>query len=178
MLRAVEYTVRGMMHPLVLAMFASRDRAAEAARVLHAAGVTREELSVVARDHQEEGQLAGSYDATPGADLEDSRVASRLGEMSAHVLAAVSVVLPGIGPAMLSGPLAAEFGEAAGHVAGSLTGVLRDVGIDEPRAMSWQDAVESGGVLLGVHALGTPVERIREALAQVPPDDLAEAEWE
>ena len=147
-----------MMHPLVLAVFAARERAAEAARVLHGVGVTREELSVVARDHQEEGQLAGSYDATPGADLEDSRVASRFGEMSAQVLAAVSVVVPGIGPALLAGPLAAEFGEAAGHVAGSLTGVLRGAGIDETRAMSWQDTVESGGVLLGVHAVGTPVD--------------------
>jgi hypothetical protein len=167
-----------MAHALVLAMFAGRDRAAEAARALHAAGVTREELSVVARDHQDEGELAGAYDATPGADLEDSRGASRLGELSAHVLAAVSLVVPGVGPALAAGPLAAEFGEAAGHVAGSLTGVLRDSGVDEARALAWQDAVESGGVLLGVHAIGTPVARIRDALRQVSPDDVAETQWE
>jgi hypothetical protein len=166
-----------MSHPLVLAVFASRNRAAQAARALHALGVTREELSVVARDHEEEGVLAGAFDATPGADLEDSRVASRLGELSAHVLAAVSVIVPGIGPALASGPLAAELGEAAGHVAGSLTGVLRDSGIDETRALAWQDAVEGGAVLLGVHAIGTPAPRIEETLRQQSPDDLALTEW-
>ena len=103
-------------------------------------------------------------------------MASRLGELSAHVLAAVSIVVPGVGPALAAGPLAAELGEAAGHVAGSLTGVLRDAGIDEARALSWQDAVESGGVLLGVHAIGTR-RACREALQQVPPDDLAETQW-
>lgn len=167
-----------MTHPLVLAIFSTPDRAAEAARALHAIGVTREELSVVGRDHQEAGELAGAFDATPGADLEDSRVASRLGELSAHVIAAVSVVVPGVGPALAAGPLAAELGEAAGHVAGSLTGVLRDAGIDEARALAWQDAVESGAVLIGVHAVGTPVERIREALDRVSPDDLAQTQWE
>ena len=68
-----------MKHPLVLAMFTTRDRAARAARSLHAAGVTREELSIVARDHEEAGELADAYDGTPGADLEDSRIATRLG---------------------------------------------------------------------------------------------------
>jgi hypothetical protein len=167
-----------MNHPLAIAIFASRDRAARAARALHAIGVTREELSVVARDHQEEGALAGAFDATPGADLEDSRVASRLGELSAHVIAAVSIVVPGIGPALAAGPLAAELGEAAGHVAGSLTGVLRDSGVDETRALAWQESVESGAVLLGVHAIGTPVERIEHALRQESPDDLALTQWE
>ena len=167
-----------MKHPLVLAVFSSRDRAAEAARSLHALGVTRQEVSVVARDHQDEGELAGAFDATPGADLEDSRVASRLGELSAYVLAAVSVVVPGVGPALAAGPLAAELGEAAGRVAGSLTGVLRDSGLDETRVLGWQERIEAGGVLLGVHAVGTPVEQIESALRQVVPDDLAQTEWE
>jgi hypothetical protein len=167
-----------MKHPLVLAMFTTRDRAARAARALHAVGVTREELSVVARDHEEAGELAEAYQGTPGADLEDSRAASRFGQLSAHVLAAVSIVVPGLGPALAAGPLAAELGEAAGHVAGSLTGVLREAGIEETRALSWQEALESGGVLLGVHAIGTPADRIEAALLGASPDDLAKTEWE
>ena len=167
-----------MKHPLVLAMFTTRDRAARAARALHAAGVTREELSIVARDHEDSGELAEAYEGTPGSDLEDSRVAARLGQLSGYVLAAVSVIVPGLGPALAAGPLAAELGEAAGHVAGSLPGVLREAGIEEARALSWQEALESGGVLLGVHAIGTPADRIETTLREASPDDLAQTWWE
>ena len=167
-----------MKHPLVLAMFTTRDRAARAARALHAAGVTREELSIVARDHEDSGELAEAYEGTPGSDLEDSRVAARLGQLSGYVLAAVSVVVPGLGPALAAGPLAAELGEAAGHVAGSLPGVLREAGIEEGRALSWQEALEAGGVLLGVHAIGAPADRIEATLREASPDDLAQTWWE
>ena len=166
-----------MSHPLVLALYTTRDRAAEAARALHAAGVTRDELSVVARDHEDEGRLAEVMEATPGVDLEDSPTASRLGELSGYVLAAVSVVVPGIGPALAAGPLAAELGEAAGHVAGSLPAVLREGGVDEARAMTWQDAVEGGAVLLGVHAVSVAPERIEEVLRGTTPDDQASVTW-
>jgi hypothetical protein len=167
-----------MSHALVLALFNSRDRAAVAARALHAAGVSAEDLSVVARDHEDEGALASAYGATPGADLEDSTVASRLGELSAYVLTAISLVLPGLGPALAAGPLAAELGEAAGHVAGGLPAVLREAGIDEGRAVAWRDAIEGGAVLLGVHAIGTPVDRIEEALRSAAPDALERAVWD
>ena len=64
--------------------------------------------------------LADGMDATAGVDLEDSRPAALLGELGGKVLATVALVLPGIGPIVAAGPLAAELGEIAGHVAGSL----------------------------------------------------------
>lgn len=167
-----------MAHPLVLALFTTRDRAARAARALHSAGVAREQLSVVSRDHEEEGVLAEVYQGTPGVDLEDSRGAARLGELSAHVLAAIALVLPGLGPVLAAGPLAAELGEAAGHVAGGLPAVLRDVGIDEGRAIRWQEAVEGGAVLLGVHAVSVDVEVIERTVAAAAPDDWERASWD
>lgn len=166
-----------MTHPLVLALFNSRDRAARAAEALHALGVRREELSIVSRDHQEEGALAEAYKGTPGVDLEDSRLAARFGELGAYALAAIAVVLPGLGPVLTAGPLAAELGEAAGHVAGGLPAVLRQAGVDEGRAARWQDAVEQGAVLLGVHAITVDVEHIEGTLAAAAPDDSGRASW-
>jgi hypothetical protein len=175
--RVRKFTLGAMSHPLVLALFTTRDRAADAARALHAAGVTREDLSIVARDHDDEGVLAAAYEGTPGVDLEDSRVAARLGELSAYVLAAVSVAVPGLGPALAAGPLAAGLGEAAGHVAGGLPGVLRGAGIDEAKAVAWEESVEGGAVLLGVHAISAPPERIEAALRGAGADDLLRTEW-
>jgi hypothetical protein len=166
-----------MSHPLVIALFTSPPAAAAAARALHAAGVTREQISVVSRSHDEEGALAEQMDATPGADIEDSRPAARLGELGAQVLAAIALVLPGIGPIVTAGPLAAGLGEAAGHVAGSMATVLKNAGVPESRAEQLQRQVEQGAVLLGVHASPAQVPAVRQAFADAGAKDLDVANW-
>jgi hypothetical protein len=166
-----------MSHPLVLALYPSAGSAAVAARALHAAGVDREAISVVTRSHDEEGALAEQMDATPGADIEDSRAAARLGELGGQVLAAIALVLPGIGPIVAAGPLSAGLGEAAGHVAGSVASVLEGAGIPEDRAEALQREVEAGAVLIGVHADSGAVERIREALASAGAASVDVARW-
>src|SRR5689334_23441382 len=101
-----------MSHPLVLGLFDSAAAAASAARDLRGLGVPAERVSIVARTHDEEGDVARAAGATPGSELEDSRAAGRLGELGAHLLAAVAVGMPGIGPIVADGPLAAGLGEA------------------------------------------------------------------
>src|SRR5512143_3318947 len=104
-----------MSHPLVLALFDDRAGAARAAGALRDLGIDRANLSVVVRTHQDEGELAEQVGATPGAEIEDSRPAARLGELGGYLVAAIALILPGIGPIVSAGPLAADFGEAAGH---------------------------------------------------------------
>ena len=166
-----------MSHPLVLALFSSPAAAAAAARALHAAGVSREQISVVARSHDEEGALAEQMDATPGADIEDSRPAARLGELGAQVLAAIAVVMPGIGPIVTAGPLSAGLGEAAGHVAGSVSSVLKNAGVAEARAEQLQREVEQGAVLLGIHTTDGLLDVVREALTSSGARQLDMATW-
>lgn len=167
-----------MPHALVVALFPSPSAAAAGARAAHALGVARDEISVVTRNHDEEGALAHQMDATPGADIEDSRRAARLGELSGQVLAAIALVLPGIGPIVASGPLSAGLGEAAGHVAGGVASVLTRAGISDERADSMQRAVKSGAVLLAVHAQHADVQAIRAALTASGAADVELANWE
>src|ERR687892_514064 len=126
------------MHPVVLALFADAASAANAARGLRAFGVARERGSIVARSHDEEGMVARVAGASPGSEIEDSRPASRLGELSGHVLAAIALVMPGIGPIVADGPLAAGLGEAAGHLAGGIAGTLEQAGLAESEAAAWE----------------------------------------
>ena len=167
-----------MSHPLVLALFSSSTAAAHAARALHGAGVTRDAISVVARSHDEEGALAEQMDASPGADIEDSRPAGVLGELSGQVLAAIAMVLPGIGPIVTAGPLSAGLGEAAGHVAGGVAHVLKNTGVAEDRADELQHAVEEGALLLAVHANADNEEAVRAALTQAGARSLDFARWD
>ena len=115
-------------------------------------------------------------DATPGADIEDSRPAARLGELSGLVLAAIAIVLPGIGPIVAAGPLSAGLGEAAGHVAGGVASALESAGVAAHRAHALQREVERGAVLLGVHANGDVVA-IREVLAASGATVVETANW-
>lgn len=154
-----------MSHPLILALFATPDDAARGSVAAHGAGATRDQISIVSRDHHEQGVLARAMDATPGADIEDSRLAARLGELSGRLLAAIALVLPGIGPIVAAGPLAADLGEAAGHAAGGVASALKQAGVDDTRAEALQQAVQEGAVLIGVHADVATAGQIREALA-------------
>lgn len=167
-----------MAHPLVLALFDSADRAAAGAQAARALGILPEQLSVVARNHEEEGRIAERIGATPGADIEDSRLAARLGELSAHVLATIALVLPGIGPIVASGPLAAGMGEAAGHVAGDLSAILSGAGVSSDRADRYERAVERGAVLIGTHVMrGGSVTELCQALERHGGTEITVAEW-
>jgi hypothetical protein len=164
-------------HPLALALFPNASTAAQAAAAVHALGITREHISVVAKTHADSRTLADQMDATPGVDLEDSRPAARLGELSGHVLAAIALVMPGIGPILAAGPLAAELGEAAGHAAGSLATVLKSTGVPQERAETLQREVARGAVLLGVHVTPTDVDRVRERLSAAGATQLDIVTW-
>ena len=168
----------GMSHPLVLASYPNPSVAAAGARALHAAGVAREQISVIYRSHDEEGALAEQMDATPGADIEDSRRAAVLGELSGQVLAAIALVMPGIGPIVTAGPLSAGLGEAAGHVAGGVASALTAAGVAEHEAHALEREVRTGGVLLGVHATPADVPTIREALTRSGAGRVLTANWE
>jgi hypothetical protein len=167
-----------MPHPLVLALFQDRPTAAEAARRLRALGLGRGDLSLVAATHELEGTLAEEMDATPGAEIEDSRPAARLGEIGGHVLAAIAVVLPGIGPIVTAGPLSAELGEAAGHVAGRIASILEEAGLRPAQAAQWQAAVGRGALLLGAHVRSGSAESVLAVLVECGATDVAQASWE
>lgn len=167
-----------MSHPLVLGLFDDLNTASAAGRALREMGIFGSRLSVVAATHEQEGVLARALGASPGAEIEDSRPAARLGELSAHVIAAVAIVLPGVGPLLAAGPLAAEFGEAAGHVAGGVAAVLRNAGVDEARAVMWQERIEGGAVLLGAHVVEGDTEPVVQVLLRSGARETALAEWQ
>ena len=166
-----------MSHPLALALFSNASKAAEAAGALHALGISKEHISVVARSHADSRTLADQMDATPGVDLEDSPTAARLGELAGRVLAAIALVMPGIGPIVAAGPLAAELGEAAGHAAGSLVSVLKSAGLPQARAEALQREVARGAVLLGVHVAPQDVDRVRASLSAAGASELEIVTW-
>jgi hypothetical protein len=166
-----------MSHPLVVAVFPGPAQAAAAIRALHTAGVARDQISIISRNHDEESRYARDMGGTPGAEIEDSRPAARLGELSGHVLAAIALVLPGIGPIVAAGPLAAGLGEAAGHVAGGIATAFEGAGISSERAESLEAAVEGGAVLLAVHTVEARVPTIQSILQDAEAAHVDTGQW-
>jgi hypothetical protein len=166
-----------------MALFSDVSSAAAVARGVHAMGVDHADLSVVARDHQDEKRIANQIDASPGSEIEDSSAASRLGELSGYILAAIAIGLPGTGAVVAAGPLAAELGEAAGHVAGQVAGDLKatlmKAGLSETDADHWRSQIESGrAILLGVHARGGRAAEVEALLGQHSSGAVVRAQWE
>jgi hypothetical protein len=167
-----------MSHPLILGLFRDSISAAAAARAVHALGIDAANLSVVARSHQDEGAIAEDVEGTPGVEIEDSRPAARLGELSGVILAAIANVMPGTGSLVTAGPLAAELGEAAGHAAGSVSSMLTKAGLPSAQAEEWQLRVEAGAVLLGIHVRSANVEAVEAALQRNGDGQTVRAAWD
>ena len=129
-------------------------------------GITSVDLSVVARDHSEEGRLARAIGGMPGAEIEDSHAAARLGEIWAEAVAAIAVLMPGIGPIVGAGPLGSELSEFAGHAAGGLASMLGRAGVPPLVADEWEAQVGNGAPLIGVHVRTGDPEVIVKALRQ------------
>ena len=166
-----------MSHPLVLALFDDAATAARAAKALRQQGIPRERVSIVARTHDEEGAVAEAADASPGSEIEDSAPASRLGELGAHVLSAMALVMPGIGPIVADGPLAAGLGEAAGHLAGGLARTLTRAGLPEAAAASWERRIDEGAFLLGAHTDPQSADAIRDTMQRNGATSVALGSW-
>lgn len=166
-----------MTHPLVLGLFDDAAAAARSARALRDLGLPRERVSIVARSHDEEGALANASGASPGAEIEDSRPASRLGELGAHLLAAIALVMPGIGPIVADGPLSAGLGEAAGHLGGGIARTLTRAGLPHAEAEAWESRIEHGAFLLGAHTSESLVARIKATLENNGAARVAVGSW-
>ena len=166
-----------MAHSLVLALFDDASTAAAAARGLRNLGLPRERVSIVAKSHDAEGALAKISDGSPGSEIEDSRLASRIGELSAHVLASAALGLPGVGPIVADGPLAAALAEAAGHLAGDIGRTLASAGIDRGEAERWESRIRQGAILVGAHVDEGTAPAARDALVRSGAREITAGTW-
>jgi hypothetical protein len=166
-----------MPHPLVVGLFDTAGQAAGAARRLRELGVPATRVSIVARTHDEEATLARMADASPGSEIEDSLTGTRLGELSGHLIAAVALIVPGVGPIVADGPLAAGLGDAAGHLLGGLGRALEKAGMDPATAERWESRVRDGAVLVGAHISSEDPATARETLMANGASDVALCSW-
>ena len=151
-----------MNDQLVSAVFDDRSEAERAAADLRSAGVPDSAMSVIARREGAEGDF-GDADTTEVGDKTEGLVKGALvGGGAGALLGIAALAIPGVGPLAAAGaiastaiPEAAAIGAGAGAVAGGLTGLLAEHGVDEDDARYYEERIHAGGIFLSVDASET-----------------------
>jgi hypothetical protein len=103
-----------------------------------------------------------------------------LGGIAGLLVGAGALAIPGIGPIVAAGPLAAALtGAGLGAAAGGLIGALAGWGIPEEEAGLYAEGVRRGGTLVGVTAEGARVQKAADILERNGAVDIERrsAEW-
>lgn len=150
----------------VIGTFASQDDAEQAIEALKDEGYDEQEISLVARNEENGGNgtmnmgqnIAGGT-ATGGA----------LGGLAGILAGIGALAIPGIGPIVAAGPIAAGL---SGAVVGGITGGLVDMGIPEERGQYYEDRVREGDLLVALAAPEEEVDRAAQVLRDYGADDV------
>lgn len=162
------------------------DTAAEAQAVvrdLTAAGVARDHISVMAsRDTQADDadRTDAQGDSTADDALRGMGVGAALGGVGGLLVGLAVLPIPGLGPVIAAGPLAATLaGAGVGAVTGGAIGALTHVGVPEEHAHHYAEAVRRGGTLVTVHADEAMTSQVMGVMNRHHAVDVSEraAQW-
>jgi len=144
-----------MERSTVVGVFEHRDDAERAIEELHRAGFTDQQIGFIMRD----GDKSVTHDVSTTGESQAGEGA--VGGMLAGagigglIAAAASLLVPGFGPVLAGGILAATLGGAAiGAAAGGILGALVGMGVPEEEARYYETEFQSGRMLVTVRADG------------------------
>ena len=174
------------MATIAVGLYDSITLASQAAGDLLRNGFDRENISLVVSDADGEYaralEAAGKVGNAQTDDAMDGLVAgaglgAAIGGLSGVVAGLGALSVPGIGPVLAAGPLAAGLaGAGVGAAAGGLLGALIDAGIPEGDAKKYADGVSRGGALLTVKLGEKNAEKALEVLDRWQPISIREIE--
>jgi hypothetical protein len=159
------------MAKLVTGVFKTRAAAERAIDELIHFGFSRDDISVLMSDSTRgrEFSMQMATKAPEGAAT-GATIGGVVGALAAGLVALGVITVPGLG-LVAAGPIVATLaGLGAGAAAGGLTGGLIGLGLPEREAKFYNEAVEMGGILVGVYTHDDRVAQARKIL------DAAEAE--
>jgi hypothetical protein len=151
----------------VSAVFDNREQAERALADLRSAGIPQDSISIMGR-----GERGDDDDGVnTGGALKGALAGGGVGT----VLGIAALAIPGVGPLVGAGmiaasaiPGAAASGAAAGAATGGVIGLLTRHGVSEDDARYYEQRLGEGGIFLAVHAgaAGVSLEAAREILSR------------
>ena len=157
-------------------IFPSQSAAEAAVDRLHAAGFSKDDVSVLMADKQSSKDFAAEKntkvpEGTTAGVLGGGTLGGTLG-----LLAGIgALAIPGVGPLIAAGPImGALAGLGIGGAVGGLVGALVGMGIPEYEAKRYEGRVSDGGILVSVHCESSEeVSRAKDVLEAAGGEDIA-----
>jgi uncharacterized protein (TIGR02271 family) len=145
------------MAKTVVGLFDDRAAAQNAVRELTAEGFRGDELSVVSKKPDGKGVEVEYVEEDGHKQVEDmakgAGTGAAIGAGAALLLSLTALSIPGIGPVLAAGPLAALIaGAGVGAAAGGLVSGLTRLGIEDDAADTYAEGLKRGGTLVTVNA--------------------------
>lgn len=158
----------------ISAVFDDRSEAETAIRELRSAGFDTDRLSVIGRDEGQTTVSDGTGELVEDDSGSDAAKGALGGAGIGALLGIAALAIPGVGPLAAAGaiagsaiPGAAAIGAGAGALAGGLTGLLKDHGVDDDDANYYETRINDGGIFVSVDlSNGGDAESAREILAR------------
>lgn len=157
----------------VIGVFRDMTAADRAINELKSLGFTREDISFVTKDR---GFTTADTGGTTGAETKGAGTGAVLGGLGGGALGWLlgvgALTIPGVGPIVAAGALAATIaGAAAGAVAGGVVGALVGAGVPENEAKQYEKDVKEGRTLIAVTVYGNEEkDRAKDALHRLGGD--------
>jgi len=158
----------------VAGVFSNAMQAERAIHDLRDAGVHPDQVSVIAADRETARDVAQET----GAEVKSGAatgvgLGAILGGAAGWLVGIGALAIPGIGPVIAAGPIAAALGvggttaavgAGVGAAAGGIAGALTGWGFSESEAREYQKRVEQGDILLAVQVPDELVGRAEDVL--------------
>lgn len=140
----------------IVGIFHSEDQAVRAIEGLRSSGHTDDEISIIAKDEEKYNSLTNRVGTDIENDMNDSSGAAAgavtggtIGGLGGLLLGLGALAIPGVGPIVAAGPIAAAVtGALAGGAVGGLTGALIDYGVPEVDAKEYEERIDAGDILV------------------------------
>jgi hypothetical protein len=173
------------MTSTILATFDHVEDAHRAIQDLTDSGFKRSDIGLALHDkYNAYDRLATEDDVSGG---EGATFGATVGGVLGAVVGLGAIVIPGIGPIVAAGPLAAALGALTGAAVGATTGAvtggitasLLDMGVPEEEAHYYAESVRRGAALVSVTAHEVDRERAASILRRHNPIDIDQrvAQW-
>jgi len=152
----------------VVAVYPDHPSAEEAVRRLLKEGFAMSDVSIVGRDFQVEEAPIG-FVSTSDFARAGAGTGAWVGGLFGLLFGAAFLVLPGVGPVIIAGPLSAALlggleGALAGAAFGALSGALVGLGVPKNQAFKYETQVKAGKFLVIVRGTPEQVGRARAVL--------------
>ncbi|WP_068613925.1 general stress protein [Paenibacillus tuaregi] len=138
----------------VVGVFGSEGEATNAITQLKDMGIKAEDISIVAKDTRRAASISEETGTNSSEGVAVGATAGGvLGGVTGLLAGLGALAIPGVGPLLAAGPIAAALtGAAIGAGAGGLAGGLIGVGVPETEAKEYDNQVNEGRILVLIDA--------------------------